>query len=371
MEEAPVRSYKEIELLRGFAILAVMAIHVTGRSMNIGDFSSPMLIFRTIMAFSEFAVPLFFIISGFTLSMKFHDDHSLASFYTKRFNNIVPPYIVFSLLYMMFYVYYFKVSPNQLRLDDMLIKLLTARASLHLWYFRIIFQFYLFYPLMKNLLHKCKNHLLALLTASIMIQIVWICSCGPIEKFLVQSINPPFLVYLSYHSFLSYVSYFMVGMYTYYNYDKVLSLCSAQKFNYYIIAFIVCIAATKSYYRINDLLFEKFPLLSNLTIFYTCAVAMLLLKLSVHLKSMNTAWVRILFRCGQYSFGIYLIHVSIILMTERQLMKYLSVDIYQWYYYPICFFITAVLSLPLTYLISLMPYHAVLIGKVRRWELSA
>ena len=60
-------------------------------------------IITALSAFTFFGVPHFIFISGVVLYNKYNNGFSLSTFYKKRFNSVLPPYLVWSTFYVAFY----------------------------------------------------------------------------------------------------------------------------------------------------------------------------------------------------------------------------------------------------------------------------
>ena len=146
--EAKPGLIEEIRYLRGFGVLAVIAIHTTGYFTEVKQFNSLVLVNLWTDIFSQFAVPLFIVISGFVLAKNYRNDFSLSDFYRKRVRSIIPQYLIFSILYTAFNSGVVMLNSS---LGTNIILLLKniwhANASYHLWFFSIIIQFYLLYPI--------------------------------------------------------------------------------------------------------------------------------------------------------------------------------------------------------------------------------
>ena len=143
---------KSIDSLRGLAILAVILIHTTTRTLEASNFDlvgfSWTLFLNQTM---RFAVPLFIMISGLVLE-KSSRVESYWSFIKRRFSKIFIPYIVWSLFY------YFVVYNNN---HDSLIKVfLTGNASYQLYFIPALLVFYLTFPLLHELIHKIPNKII-------------------------------------------------------------------------------------------------------------------------------------------------------------------------------------------------------------------
>ena len=103
MDHTELRTIEEINFLRGFGVLAVITIHTTGYFTEIKrSYNTLVLLNLWTDIFSQFAVPLFILISGFVLARNYRNDFSLTKFYKKRIRSIIPQYLIFSVLYTVF-----------------------------------------------------------------------------------------------------------------------------------------------------------------------------------------------------------------------------------------------------------------------------
>lgn len=129
-----------IDLLRIFSILAVIMIHTSTKTIQAvsGNISLvPWTLFLN--QTSRFAVPLFFLISGFVLELSSPGDLNYWAYLKKRLSRIFIPYLIWSL------VYYFIIYPgNSLNFFSVL---LSGGASYQLYFIPTLLVFYLFFPL--------------------------------------------------------------------------------------------------------------------------------------------------------------------------------------------------------------------------------
>ncbi len=359
-------NHSGIDILRGIAIIAVIVLHVCGQSARIGRIDSTMILFRAVFSFSQFAVPLFIFISGFTLSMRYERGFSLKDFYKNRFKNIIPPYIIFSLIYMSFPLNPFKITAGILYSSA--IKLLSAAAFIHLWYIILIVEIYFFYPAIRRLAGKYKESLFHFVILSIIVQIVWIFLRSFISVICREwraagDLNQVVWQFSVEYLFFSHIAYFMLGLYFQKNYEAIIhSITKAKK--YYLAASMILLSVILSYIHVNDLFWKLLPAALSLALFFDFPVIILLFNAAEKMKSRHVKTMKILEIFGQFSFGIYLVHILISFNIER-LLNYFNINYNCWYYYIICIILTAVLSLTSVYIISIFPFHQLIIGKVR------
>ena len=135
-----------IDNLRLMSMLGVILIHTTTRNLELVNLDIAKL--PTIFFFnqaSRFAVPLFFLISGFTLSI----NYSLQ----KRLLKILIPYFFWSLIYYIF------VYPQHTA--NFFMALLYGSSSYQLYFIPSLIIFYLIFPVFHHL--SANKYLLGLL----------------------------------------------------------------------------------------------------------------------------------------------------------------------------------------------------------------
>jgi probable poly-beta-1,6-N-acetyl-D-glucosamine export protein len=129
-----------IDCLRTIAILAVIAIHTSTRMLeaSLFDIQGFTLTFFINQA-SRFAVPLFFMISGFVLELNYSFNENYLSYLRKRLSRIFLPYLFWSAIY-----YYLIYTKHTIPFGT---TLLYGAASYQLYFIPTLFIFYLIFPL--------------------------------------------------------------------------------------------------------------------------------------------------------------------------------------------------------------------------------
>lgn len=134
----------ELDYVRVLAMLGVVTIHVTGAFVyqdsahTLAGMNLAFLLNQVV----RFAVPMFMVLSG--LSLGFAEKKSCGQFWKARFVKILPPYLLWSLLYWFFY---HRFSGW----EGLGSALLWGTASAHLYFIVITLQFYLLYPALRFL----------------------------------------------------------------------------------------------------------------------------------------------------------------------------------------------------------------------------
>ncbi|MBC2726386.1 acyltransferase [Desulfosporosinus sp.] len=351
---------EEINYLRGFGVLAVIAIHTTGYFTVIKEFNSLVLLTLWTDVFSQFAVPLFILISGFVLARNYRNDFPLIDFYKKRIRSIIPQYLLFSVLYTAFNNWAaMKASSLSTNFKLLLKNIWHADASYHLWFFLLIIVFYLLYPIIIRLytLFKQRDRAEQFLALLLILQTLF-----------MVSLHTPYLAGTRVN-FIGFLFYFGLGIYTADHYKQLkegfkrqtsilftMSMALTLGSSFFIIIGLTTgyrYNTTPDYFFIgSELVYPMFRVVTFLLL-YNVARYLLEKKKSVLAKVMN--------KIGQYSFGIYLIHIFFN-QSAIKLLKDYQIGFDDWVFYPIVYLVTVVLSYLSVRVISFMPFSYYIIG---------
>lgn len=128
-----------IDSLRILASLAVVFIHTSTKTLEASSYDLQRLSWTLLLnQIFRFAVPLFFIISGFVLELSYPFHTSYSTYLKKRMVRILIPYIFWSTVYY-FFIYTQHDSP-------FLRDLLTGDASYQLYFIPALIIFYIIFP---------------------------------------------------------------------------------------------------------------------------------------------------------------------------------------------------------------------------------
>lgn len=203
--------YSEINYLRGFATLSVISIHISCYFTKMTTINLLAMLYMTIDSLSQFAVPAFIFVSGFVLYNNYNTELRIGQFYMKRFESIVPQYIIFSTFYIIIIVYGSKIIGKSLYLStsDILYKYLTGGAFYHLWFFVLIIQLYIFYPLILKTYNyfEAKNKVSLFILATFVLGVIY-------SSFDILFFKKALL-------FTGYLFYFVLGIFTRNNYEFI------------------------------------------------------------------------------------------------------------------------------------------------------
>lgn len=210
---------KSIDSLRGLAILAVVLIHTTTRTLeasgfNITGFSWTLFLNQI----SRFAVPLFFLISGLVLELSYKEGTSYWSFIKRRFSKIFIPYIFWS-------IFYYLLIYNQNH-DSLVKVILTGNASYQLYFIPALCIFYLIFPLLHKIYKFISNKFV--LSLILLSQIFFLSKDYFVKEFDFP--DPVHIAILAYFLFI-------VGIISARNLDKIKIF--VKRFNVIILLFTV------------------------------------------------------------------------------------------------------------------------------------
>jgi peptidoglycan/LPS O-acetylase OafA/YrhL len=380
-----VKKFEEIDYLRGFAILAVIAIHTSARFTDITKINILLLTNIIIDIFSHFAVPSFLFISGFVLSLKYKDSFSKKMFYKKRAKSIIPPYIIFSLFYILIGIVFYLKSGNlsHLPIAKVSSTFFSATSYYH-EFFALIVQCYIFYPFLIKSYEKVVNNnkTFIFLLSVLIIQLIWITIRDNAMAFFTSSTYFDSVAYLESivsiilnRVFLSHIFYFIMGIHVCRNYESMKEKVSNSK--KWIILAIIVITGVNTALWINGMLeyggYNRIPR-SYFTVYdlicpiYFVLTILILLLISVNLSNLESKYSNYskpIFLIGKYSFGIFLIHPLFMAVLLTLIFPHLRIDFNQIIFYPALFILTLIPSYFSIYLISYLPYSEMIIGSKR------
>lgn len=347
-------------LMRGFVVFGVMLMHTTWFFNQNDKETIVSLSAMLIDILSLFAVPLFMFISGYIFISKHKHAYVYGlDFFKKMILSVLSPYILFSLIYI-FGTYYY--SNAHYTLQEIIQLLITGSAAVHLGFFRALFGFYIFYPLIIRYFSKaCKtNQLNIYFAAVIFLQLLW-------KSLNNLNITDSYFTYpLMLLTFLRYISYFSFGMVAWVYHKQLISWLD-QHNRLLSVLLLVCFPLVafcwqaKYYWHSYDILeFICFPL--NL-ILYTIIIA-IIFRYTAKLTQENSLQSHIITYIGNYSFGIFLMHIIFMhgAIVILQALKIMPASIL---FYPLLFILMLLFSIISMEIIRMLPLHHYLVGKVQ------
>ncbi len=143
-----------VDVLRIVAITAVVGIHTTTKVLEATHYNIAAEFITLFFNQSlRFAVPLFFLISGFVLELNYRELFHYSTYFKRRAARLIIPYLFWSLFYWVGIFHYPLFSIN------FLFALLVGSASYQLYFIPTLIIFYALFPLFHRYYSFIKNKL--------------------------------------------------------------------------------------------------------------------------------------------------------------------------------------------------------------------
>jgi len=287
------------ENLRAIATVLVILLHVSaGILYTYGSSSTHVWWTGNIFdGLSRFCVPFFFMLSGALLLRK---DYELIEYLKKRFTRIVPPLVFWSLAYIIYdHVLFGSEHLSPYHLIKTTISDLLNGSQFHLWFVYTLLGLYLIVPILRKWIkHATQKEILYFL-------IIWsitIIATNPYLQAFIPSVN---LV-----NFSGYLGYMVLGYY--------LSNLKIEKITIPLAltiagALITIIGTAIESGTRGEFYGYYYGYLSTNVVLYSIG-AFLLLK---RIKFKNGLVKKSISFINEHSYGIYLIHILILLILKR------------------------------------------------------
>ena len=363
------RHVPEMDYLRAFAILGVLAVHVAANFTTIPEINSLLITNVVIDIFMHVALPLFIFLSGFLLYLKYNRNYSLKEFAQKRFLRVIPPYLIFTVFYLFIWVIFMGIITgiyNWPSVSEIGYAFLTAGASYHLWFFLLIIEFYFLYPIIVKIYHYFEdtNREWLFLLLALVIQSGWlIFGSNYLFHISGSELNITNIV------FFSRLFYFALGIYVCNHYTQIKEQVLKKSIRTYVIPVILftCIGSGLwlrgiqvygSFSAIQSGTYSLYELLLQ-PLFYLFIFALLFVISNRIVSSGKPGkWLLLI---GAYSFGIYLIHPFFLSCTSYGL-NLMGITNLTWIYYVILFVSTLVCSMIFVWIMQKVPFHKYILG---------
>jgi peptidoglycan/LPS O-acetylase OafA/YrhL len=266
------------DVLKGICVVGVVCIHaayLAPASRNI---------YRTL----EFAVPFFFVSSGFLLSVRCKGTIDLSEYYQKLFVRILLIYLIFVVGTRMF-------KGEEMTVKDIFLDITLGRTNFNYYFIPLILQFYILFPFIVKFREKLDSLVIFfLVTATSFFFIV----CNHYIQHPYWNNSPLYMVFIGRD-----LAYFCFGIFLS-RYD-----IGRLGFRNYLLSFLIFLSGTavlilsSGEYRLT----------------YAYPFAAFIFALVIYNGIRQHHWLRIIEDLGQYSLVIYLVHSTI---QGNVVMKY-------------------------------------------------
>jgi len=345
---------REVEYMRGFAILAVVAIHASSYSESINGSSIIPATSAYINHLSDFAVPLFFILSGFVLASKPLPRGEWGSYYRRRLKAVVPPYLFFSTLYL---AYNYWVMGQTDLVQAAWSYLLFDTVGVF-WFLGALIQMYLLFPILSAWLDR----LIASRTAwklpvySGLLYVVWGVYLSGAFTGAVDALGLPTAdagERLVGFLFPGYLLFFALGMYL-----SRAPAPSLRRINEVSRAPLIVLAVAMP---IGLMLMDSLFWLSIAIVPYTIIASSLVYRASVRLAAKPSILASLFEVLGRYSFGIYMGHILAEALVVNRLWA-AGLDSSHLMFYVVMYVSAIALCIVGLFILNLLPFGTLVSG---------
>ena len=307
------------QFMRGIGIIFVIIIHclyeTTIISNNIFN-----IIVRCIINCS---VPLFLFMAGYFIKIK-----DISSFYLKKIMRLIPSLLIWDLIYLIV----FSIIAHNFDLKSIICSFMLSSHSAHLYYIYVLIQLFIISPLLFKILYTRFKYI----------------------PLLVSFIYNFFYVFLKvkYNFSIPFYNYWIFGWILYFYLGIVLRnnviKLKKVKLIYLIIFYVLLLCESLLIYIYNNDFY--FLSVSQLTLFnclYCFGLLLYLFQNKTYLSNyFNNS---LIINFGNYSFGIYLLHMFILFFVKR-IFKLFKLN-----YYVYLLFVIAV-TMILSYFLNKLYY---------------
>ncbi len=360
----------EVEYLRGFAALAVIAVHVSMNYTRIPGVNLLALLDIFVYIAAHFAVPVFIFVSGWVLAARYSGDYSVREFYRRRARTILLPYLFFTCLYLLVTVEGTIGFAGVPAPENVLEALLLGTAAYNLWFFVLIIQLYLLYPLIVRGydLFDRSGAVLYLLLSLLFLQVLWNAGAHLFGAFVGTEWYTVLIRF-----FFSHLFYFVLGIHVARHTDRFLSIVGSLPPAAVLAAagggalllggmWMAAILHYGSLAGSSLALFCIYRLLEP--IYYVPVIAVLVLA-AWQLGSAGGRPAGAARSFGVHSYGIYLIHPLVIAAVATIWFSLTGLSWADWPTYPAIFVAAVVVSYGVVRVASRIPCAGYVIGEPR------
>lgn len=286
-----------IDALRVLAIFAVVMIHVSTKTLSFSRFDIENLPLSLILnQTSRFAVPLFFLISGFVLELNNKNSLSFINFFKKRASRIITPFLFWSTIYFLFSANF---DISKIFSQKFIWSLILGNASYHLYFIPTLILFYLSFPILHRFIEVLKNPVFIALIVAIQGYILYV-------DYYIHVWDLQYDLRIALLSF----AMFILGM-TGSHYINFISKIT-KKFNYLISLFLIAIITFINFHvyemtiklKTTKFIYNQYGPLNYI---YTASLAIFLFNF-FNEKNIFTNFI---IKLSKLSFFVFFVHVMI------------------------------------------------------------
>lgn len=283
------------DVLRGLAIIAVIAIHASRTGILSGEDSINYYVAIFWKNIWSYAVPMFISISGYFLAKKsFYQWHDYFTFLGKQIPRVYLPMLFWSLVFSSLAVRY-----SDTTITNEFVKLITFQSAVPYYFIALIIQYYLLLPLLLKFANV-KGLIVSVAISCFTVGVIFF------TRYFIE-IELPLIIYAG--NFLTWLMFFVLGLYL--GQGKQIKVSNIVLISLILVFYLL--SCLETYFLID--LFHK-PTANKLSsFFYAFSLIVYLFNNKDSIKT------NVLKELGRLSFGIYLIHMLVLDFESRVLHK--------------------------------------------------
>ncbi len=358
----------EIDLIRTLTVISVVALHTISYMKYLAVNPASLQWLYVAGHTLNYSRYMFMFATAFVLTYVYsHKNLEIKKFYSKRLLVVFIPYLLWSIIYIIFNRY--PVSPDKfifLTIDS----IIYGTASFQLYYILITLQFYAIFPFFLRLLKKYTNHLFPILITFFFIQLAWMYYDFNYIQTGIHKIPDTFKELIKYRDriFLEYIFFFVFGgvaalkwqlFKNYFNkYGKYIPFLLISTYVVYTIYFLAQLNIFNiPQYRASGSLQPSSTIFSTAMIIFLVFVSYLWSQRRIFHKAVQLI--------SNTSFGIYFVHVIALSVTRTHILPLIPADLPLFFKILLVFLIAFGFSVMVSLFLLKIPFLSWAIGKTR------
>jgi surface polysaccharide O-acyltransferase-like enzyme len=283
------------DVLRGLAIIAVIAIHASRTGIQAGEDSINFYVAILWKNIWSYAVPLFISISGYFLAKKsFYQWHDYFTFLGKQIPRVYLPMFFWSLVFLSL-----AMMNSNTTITDELVKLITFQSAGPYYFIALIIQYYLLLPLLKKFAN-IEGLIISIAISCVTVGVIFI------TRYFI-GIELPLIIFAG--NFLTWGMFFVLGLYL--GQGKQINISNIVLISFIVVFYLL--SCLETYLLVNW--FHKPTAIKFSSLFYALSMILYLFKNKDLIRT------NVLKELGRLSFGIYLVHMLVLDIESRALHK--------------------------------------------------
>ncbi len=289
-----------IDILRIISILAVVMIHTTTRTLEASRFD--LLKFTWTLFLNQafrFAVPVFFMLSGFVLELNYVNHTNYLTYFKKRISRLFIPYVFWSAIY-----YFFVYTRHT---ENFFQSVINGDASYQLYFIPSLLIFYILFPLMHKFYSTISNKFIIVILGIIQMILLY-----------VDYSPKPLLIFFPVKIAILNFYIFLLGIISALHIDKIVQLINKWRYAFSIITlaigFLIFYEGLNGYLKTHNYLY--FYSQWRVSVFIYSILVSGLLYTFFQKKLLNSVFVK---KLSSLTFFIFFIHVIVLEIVWRMI----------------------------------------------------